>query len=69
MSAPLCVPLQEEACGTEDFAPLAPVDRGQRAAEIGANSLAHLDDRQHGPVQADQIELAGFATQVLRHEL
>jgi len=69
MSAPLCLPLQEEACGADDFALFAPVDGGQRTAEIGANSLPHLDDRQHGPVQADQIEFAGFATQVLRHDL
>jgi len=68
-AAPLCASLQKESRGAYDFALLAPVDRCQRAAEIGVRPLPHLDDRQHATVQAYQIELAAFATQVAREQL
>ncbi len=44
MAAPRCLPLQEELSGTNDFALLAPGDRGKRSTEIDLSALPHLDD-------------------------
>ena len=68
-AAPLCAPLQKKSRGAYDLALLAPVDRCQRAAEIGVRPLPHLDDRQHAAVEAHEIKLAAFAAQVARNHL
>ena len=67
--APARAPLQEEAHRAQDFALFVQVYRCQRAPEIDPSSLPHFDDRQHAIVQADQIDLAAFATQVAREHL
>ena len=67
--APRRAPLPEKLRRTDDLALLAPVDRRQRAAEIGAPALPHFDDRQHPAVQADEIEFAAAAAQVARDHL
>src|ERR1700730_18307684 len=64
MPAPLCLALQEELSGANDFALLAPGDRGERSAEIDAYALPNLDDRQHTVVQAHEIELPGPAPHI-----
>jgi hypothetical protein len=64
--APLCLSLQEESSGANDFALLAPVHRRQGAAEIDANSLPHFNDREHAAVQAYQIEFPGSAPHIAR---
>src|SRR5882724_5472488 len=64
MAAPRCLPLQEELSGTNDFALLAPGDRGKRSTEIDLSALPHLDDGKHAAVEAHEVELADFAAQV-----
>jgi N-acyl-phosphatidylethanolamine-hydrolysing phospholipase D len=59
-------PLPEELSRADDFALFAPVDRSQRAAEIGTAPMAHFDDRQHAAVQTHQIEFAAPAAQIAR---
>jgi len=49
-----------------ELALLGPRDRAQGAPVLGALALAHLDDDEHAVVEADQIELAGLATQIAR---
>ncbi len=39
-------------------------DGAQRAAEIHAGALPHLDDGQHAGIEAYQIDFAGLAAQV-----
>src|ERR1700679_893047 len=68
MRPPLRPPPHQESSGANDPVLLAPVHRGQRAAEIETSPLPHLDDGQYIPVEAYQVELAGPAAQVLRDD-
>jgi hypothetical protein len=64
MAAPRCLPLQEELSGTNDFALLAPGDRGERSAEIDLSALPHLDDGKHAAVEAHEVKLADSAAHI-----
>src|SRR6202021_951900 len=68
MRAPLRPAPHQESSGANDLVLLAPIHRGQRAAEIETSPLPHLDDGQYIPVEAYQVELAGPAAQVLRDD-
>jgi N-acyl-phosphatidylethanolamine-hydrolysing phospholipase D len=63
-AAPPALPLQKIARGANDLATLARGDRGERTAEIVMRPLPHFDDDEHAFIQADEVEFAGFATQI-----
>jgi hypothetical protein len=69
VTAPRGVPLQEEPRGANDLALLARIHGGERAAEIGAEALPHLDHGQQIAIEAYQIELPGLAAYVARQHL
>ncbi len=66
MAAPLRLAPHQVLGGADDLALLAPVHRGQRAAEVDAAPLAHLDDGKYLTVEAHQIQLTGRAAKVAR---